>query len=103
MGFIQISALFLMCHDLDPTAKPYTVRPSSPYGSVWTVNSMKVIMTVFMVVALVSEAGQCQKVFCQAMAVHESRHTSPRWVPLVMEVVQYLIAIAVVWAGCRFR
>jgi len=99
MGTIQMAALFLMCHDLDPTAEPLTVRPSTPYGSVWTVNSMKVIMTIFMVVALVSEAGQCQKVFCQALRVHESRLTSPRWVPLVMEVVQYLIAIAVVWAG----
>lgn len=99
MGFIQMAALFLMCHDLDPTSEPLTVQPSTPYGSVWSVNSMKVIMTIFMVVALVSEAGQCQKVFCQAMAVHESRLTAPRWVPMIMEVMQYLIAIAVVWAG----
>merc|ERR1719215_795891 len=42
MGTIQMAALFLMCHDLDPTAEPLTVRPSTPYGSVWTVNSMKV-------------------------------------------------------------
>lgn len=99
MGTIQMAALFLMCHDLDPTSEPLTVQPSTPYGSVWSVNSMKVIMTIFMVVALVSEAGQCQKVFCQAMAVHESRLTAPRWVPMVMEMMQYLIAIAVVWAG----
>lgn len=99
MGSIQLAALFLMCHDLDPTSEPYTVKPSTPYGSIWTVNSMKVIMTVFMVVALVSEAGQCNQVFCQAMAVHEKRLISPRWVPLVMEVIQYTIAIAVVWAG----
>jgi len=99
MGAIQLAALFLMCHDLDPTSEPLTVQPSTPYGSVWTVNSMKVIMTIFMVVALVSEAGQCQKVFCQGLAVHESRLTAPRWVPLLSSFAQYIIAMAVVWAG----
>lgn len=99
MGTIQLTALFLMIHDLDPNADPYTVRPSTPFGSPWTVNSMKVIMTIFMVIALVSEAGQCNKVFSVGMQIKDEKFISSRTIPLAMELFQYIIAISVTWSG----
>jgi len=96
MGTVQLTALFLMIHDLDPKADPYTLKPSTPFGSPWTVNSMKVIMTLFMVIALVSEAGQCNNVFSMGMNVKADKF---RCVPLVMELFQYVIAISVTWSG----
>lgn len=73
MGTIQLSALFLMIHDLDPNADPYTIHPSTPFGSPWTVNAMKVIMTIFMVIALVSEAGQCNKVMMASLELADDQ------------------------------
>jgi len=99
MGSIQLTALFLMIHDLDPNADPFTVKPSTPFGSPWTVNSMKVIMTIFMVIALVGEAGQCQKVFEIGLAIKEQHFVTSRWVPLGMELFQYVIALCVTWSG----
>lgn len=99
MGTIQLTALFLMIHDLDPNANPYTVKPSTPFGSPWTVNSMKVIMTIFMVIALVSEAGQCNKVFSVGLQIKDAKFSSSRKIPLAMELFQYIIAISVTWSG----
>lgn len=99
MGTVQLTALFLMIHDLDPNADPYTVKPSTPFGSPWTVNSMKVIMTIFMVIALVSEAGQCNKVFSVGIQVNDDNFCVSRKIPLAMEFFQYIIAISVTWSG----
>lgn len=100
MGFLQMVALFLMSHDLDPHADPITVNPSSPYGSPWTVNTMKCVMAVFMVVALVSEAGECQRVAEITSSLPPHRlNGCPHWLPISMALFQYTVSLSVVWAG----
>jgi len=100
MAMIQITALFLMIHDLDPHASPYTVKPSTPFGSAWTVNSMKVIMSIFMTIALVGEAGQVYNVVNLGMRVKaEKLGRKERLAALTMEVFQYVIGICVTWSG----
>lgn len=100
MGILQMMALFLMSHDLDPKADPVTVNPSSPYGSPWTVNTMKCVMAVFMVVALVSEAGECQCVaeITSSLPAHRL-NGCPHWLPMFMALFQYVVSLSVVWAG----
>lgn len=100
MGCLQMMALFLMSHDLDPKAHPVTVEPSSPYGSPWTVNTMKCVMAIFMVVSLVSEAGESQRVaeISSAMPPHRL-NGCPQWLPISMAVFQYIVSLSVVWAG----
>jgi len=100
MAFIQLSALFLIIHDIDPNSDPVTTVPSSPFGSPMSVNSMKVIMTSLLAVALVSEAGQCKATFQVGLEVYGCRLRSSRWLPLAMTSMQYLVGISVVWAGC---
>lgn len=100
MAFIQSAALFLIIHDIDPNSDPLTTDPSSPYGSPWSVNTIKVIMTFLLAIALVSEAGQVKATFQVALEVYSSRLRSSRWLPITMISIQYLMGIAVVWAGC---
>jgi len=100
MAFIQMAALFLIIHDIDPNSDPVTTDPSSPFGSPMSVNSMKVIMTLLLAIALVSEAGQCKATFQAGLEVYGCRLGSSRWLPLAMISIQYLVGIAVVWAGC---
>jgi len=99
MGCVQMVALFLMIHDLDPLADPITIKASSKHGSAATVNSMKVAMVIIMNIALVGEAGQCQSIFHSSLCVGEEALKVPRWIPLCFAAFQYIIALTVVFCS----
>lgn len=100
MGAIQLLALFLIVHDIDPNATPVTSVPSSAWvKDSWTVNSMKWIMAGFLCVLLVNEVGQCKMVVNTALRVNHDRLEVTRVLPMVVVTFQYLIALVVVWAS----
>lgn len=100
MALIQVGALFLIIHDIDPNSDTITTEPSTPYGSPASVNSIKVIFTLLLAIALVSEAGQVKATFQVGLEVYSCRLRTSRWLPLAMVSMQYLVGIAVVFSGC---
>merc|ERR1711977_605143 len=99
-GFLQVFTVFLIVHDLDPTAAPVTTHPSSPWVKrPWTVNCMKWIMVTFLTVGLTNEAFQAAQIFKASLKVSAARLTVPRLLPLFMPAFQYCVLLGVVWGG----
>jgi len=97
MGCLQMAALAFIMRDVDPLADTMTRTPSSPHGSVMSVNAMKVVMAVIMLTAITGEAGQCQKIWQMTLCAKELR--VPNWIPQSVAIFQYAIAILTVFAS----
>eukprot|EP00933_Yihiella_yeosuensis_P000353 TRINITY_DN10052_c1_g1_i2.p1 TRINITY_DN10052_c1_g1~~TRINITY_DN10052_c1_g1_i2.p1 ORF type:complete len:369 (+),score=49.24 TRINITY_DN10052_c1_g1_i2:156-1262(+) len=97
---LQFTTIFLIVHDIDPTAAPITVTPSTKWvHSPWTVNAMKCFMIFFVASIMISEVSQCLDVAQVALVLPRRLSRVPRWVPIIIPALQYLLVLAVVWAG----
>jgi len=99
---LQIVAVLLIVGSIDPQADPLTKRPASPWlqhrdGT--TVNTMKVIMTIFLGASQIGEISQCRRLALVSWNVHPDALSVPRWIPMLGAVMQYSVALCVVWSG----
>lgn len=102
MATLQVFALFLVVDSVDPSAHPITTVPTTPWKTAqhaWTVNSMKWVMVTFLGMSVVSEAGDAQKVFINALMVERHRLRTSRWHPMMTAGLHYVINIGVVIVG----
>jgi len=100
MGLIQLLTLFLVVYDIDPAANPYTVKPGAPWKtSPLTVNCMKVVMTFFLGMYVVSEAADAYDNFILGMAI-KGKELLIHWsCVLFIPIYHYLITLTVILAG----
>jgi len=100
MGLLQFLTLFLVVYDIDPGASPYTVKPGSPWKtSPLTVNTMKVVMTFFLGMYVVSEAADAYDNFVLGMAMRSKDLLIHWWTVLFIPIFHYLITLSVILAG----
>mmetsp|Transcript_34982 Transcript_34982/g.96755 ORF Transcript_34982/g.96755 Transcript_34982/m.96755 type:complete len:430 (-) Transcript_34982:115-1404(-) len=100
LGSIQMFALFLVVHDIDPDADPVTTKSSSPWiKSGWSVNCMKWLMVSFLSAQMVKEAGQCKEMFAATMITNRNRLCVPKCFLFFIASIEYLVLILVVWGG----
>jgi len=100
MGLIQFLTLFLVVYDIDPSASPYTTKPGSPWKtSPLTVNTMKVVMTFFLGMYVVSEAADAYDNFVLGVAL-KGKDLLIHWsCVLFTPIFHYLITLSVILAG----
>jgi len=99
-GALQILALFLVVHDINPNATPVTEHPSSPWiSNPWSVNCMKWIMVTFLSLFMVKESAQCRTLFQGILEINTQRLVLPKPVLFFIASIQYVIVISVVWCG----
>jgi len=100
MGLIQLLTLFLVVYDIDPAANPYTVKPGAPWKtSPLTVNCMKVVMTFFLGMYVVSEAADAYDNFILGVAI-KGKELLIHWsCVLFIPIYHYLITLTVILAG----
>lgn len=100
MGSIQIFAVYLVVHDINPDAHPVTKVASSPWvDDPWTVNAMKWVQVFFLTVAAVPEVNQARTLFLAAMMVEKTKISVSRSFLICLAVFQYLVDIGVIWCG----
>jgi len=100
MGLIQFLTLFLVVYDIDPGARPYTVKPGSPWKtSPLTVNTMKVCMTFFLGMYVVSEAADAYDNFVLGVAMRSKELLIHWWTVVFIPVFHYLITLSVILVG----
>jgi len=63
------------------------------------VNAMKVIMTIFLGASQIGEISQCRRLAMVAGNVNSDALLVPRFVPLMSAIMQYAVALSVVWSG----
>lgn len=98
MGLLQLFTLFLIVYDIDPSASPYTEKPSTPWKtSPLTVNCMKVVMTFFQGMSVVAEAGDSYDNYIIGMGVGDL--LTSRFFVLFIPLFHYFITLAVILAG----
>lgn len=108
MGLLQMFTIFLIVHDIDPSAEPITSVPSSPWKkTTWTVNSMKWIMVVFLNMGLVREVHDCSVVLAETYKLDPARLSVPKALPSIMTICHYVVTLSVIWGGvnaiCSFN
>mmetsp|Transcript_91086 Transcript_91086/g.262614 ORF Transcript_91086/g.262614 Transcript_91086/m.262614 type:complete len:473 (+) Transcript_91086:103-1521(+) len=100
IGFLQMTTLFLVAHDIDPSAKPVTVKPSSPWiTSTWSVNLMKWLMVAFLSISMSKDASECRILLQGIMETNRSRLAVSRASLFIVCLAQFLIIVMVVWCG----
>lgn len=99
---LQISAVILIVGSIDPNAEPVTKKPASPWlqhRTGHTVNAMKVIMTIFLGASQIGEISQCRRLALVSWNVRSDNLLVPRFVPMMSALMQYAVALSVVWSG----
>jgi len=100
MGLIQLLTLFLVVYDIDPSANPYTEKPAAPWKqSPLTVNTMKVVMTFFLGMYVVSEAADSYDNYLIGAALPAKELLVHRFYVLFTPLYHYLITLSVILAG----
>lgn len=100
MGLLQIFTLCLVVYDIDPSAIPYTVTPSSPWKTCpFTVNCMKFVMVFFLGMSVVAEAGDSYDNLVIALGVDSAKLRLHKRYVVSMPIFHYLITMAVILAG----
>jgi len=100
MASLQIFALFLVVHDIDPNAEPITTKPTSPWiKSGWSVNCMKWLMVTFLSTLMVTEAGDVRMIMTCILETNSSRLREPRVFLMSVCFFQYIILVFVIWGG----
>lgn len=100
MGFVQLLTLFLVVYDIDPAASAYTMKPSDPWKeSPLTVNCMKVIMTFFLGMYVVSEAADAYDNLIIGLGVKDEELLVHRFFVLFTPCFHYLITLSVIFCG----
>jgi hypothetical protein len=99
---LQVSAVLLIVSSINPNADPLTKKPASPWlqhTSGNSVNAMKVIMTIFLGASQIGEISQCRRLALVAWNVNSDTLLVPRFVPMMSAIMQYAVALSVVWSG----
>jgi len=99
---LQISAVILIVGSINPNADPLTKKPASPWlqhTEGHTVNAMKVIMTIFLGASQIGEISQCRRLALVSWNVKSDKLLVSRWVPMISALMQYAVALSVVWSG----
>jgi len=99
---LQISAVILIVGSINPNADPLTKKPASPWlqhTEGHTVNAMKVIMTIFLGASQIGEISQCRRLALVSWNVKSNQLLVSRWVPMISALMQYAVALSVVWSG----
>eukprot|EP00929_Paragymnodinium_shiwhaense_P106684 TRINITY_DN7228_c0_g1_i2.p1 TRINITY_DN7228_c0_g1~~TRINITY_DN7228_c0_g1_i2.p1 ORF type:complete len:211 (-),score=36.62 TRINITY_DN7228_c0_g1_i2:218-850(-) len=100
MGSLQLFTIFLIVHDIDPNAHPITSVPDSPWKqTTWTINCMKWMMTVFLVVGLVPEVADNQEVCRAILTVDDSRLDVSVWAVWTLSLMHYIVTLSIIWGG----
>lgn len=100
MAFLQLFALFLVVHDINPDAMPVTTEPKDAWiEGGWSVNTMKWLMVTFMSLLMVAEAGECRILFTCILETNSNRLLLPRWLLFTVCSFQYIIMLVVIWGG----
>lgn len=100
MGFLQLLTLFLVVYDIDPSASPYTETPSDPWKtSPLTVNTMKVVMTFFLGMYVVSEAADAYDNFIIGIELKSEKLLAHRFFVLFIPCFHYIVTLSVILAG----
>mmetsp|Transcript_44291 Transcript_44291/g.87840 ORF Transcript_44291/g.87840 Transcript_44291/m.87840 type:complete len:457 (+) Transcript_44291:77-1447(+) len=99
---LQISAVLLIVGSINPNADPLTKKPASPWlqhTDGHTVNAMKVIMTIFLGASQIGEISQCRRLAVVSWNVKSEALIVHRLVPMLSAMMQYCVALSVVWSG----
>eukprot|EP00928_Gymnodinium_smaydae_P014474 TRINITY_DN15309_c0_g1_i1.p1 TRINITY_DN15309_c0_g1~~TRINITY_DN15309_c0_g1_i1.p1 ORF type:complete len:436 (+),score=92.84 TRINITY_DN15309_c0_g1_i1:55-1362(+) len=100
MAVFQVALLFLVVHDINPQASPVTTQAASPWvKDVWTINCMKWLMTTFLCVQMVTEAGRWKDVYTAILVTNRSRLCASRFILCTCVSGQYIVLVFVVWGG----
>mmetsp|Transcript_84566 Transcript_84566/g.182299 ORF Transcript_84566/g.182299 Transcript_84566/m.182299 type:complete len:431 (-) Transcript_84566:84-1376(-) len=100
MASLQIFALFLVVHDINPDATPVTTVPKDSWiEGGWSVNTMKWLMVTFMSLLMVTEAGECRTLLTCILETNSHRLLLPRWFLFIVCSFQYIIMLIVIWGG----
>jgi len=100
MGLLQLLTLFLVVYDIDPAASPYTAKPGAPWKtSPLTVNCMKVVMTFFLGMYVVSEAADAYDNFILGVAIRKGKLLIHWSFVVFIPIYHYFITLTVILAG----
>jgi len=100
MGALQMFTIFLIVHDIDPEAEPVTRGPASPWkNTTWTIHCMKWIMVVFLIMGMVPEVSDSQRVLKAVVSVDPSRLRVPKFFSISMTLIHYFVTLGVIWGG----
>mmetsp|Transcript_7907 Transcript_7907/g.23461 ORF Transcript_7907/g.23461 Transcript_7907/m.23461 type:complete len:433 (-) Transcript_7907:226-1524(-) len=100
MASLQIFALFLVVHDINPDATPVTTVPKDSWiEGGWSVNTMKWLMVTFMCLLMVTEAGEFRDNVTCILETNSHRLNVSRLFLASICSFQYIIMLFVIWGG----
>lgn len=103
VSLFQITLVYLLVSGIDPHSLALAKEPAQEWmteAHLRTVSAMKWLMTFVLVLKTTGEVEESKATMRISLEISEKRLCCSRWLPFISGMMQYVVSLMIVYAGC---